>query len=56
MKLIAGLGNPGDRYSSTRHNIGFMVVDALASRHGIRVDNNKKKILTLNVLKMKQRF
>ena len=46
MKLIAGLGNPGDRYSGTRHNIGFMVIDALGSRHAIRVDNNKKKSLT----------
>lgn len=46
MKLIAGLGNPGDKYSNTRHNIGFMVIDALGSRHGIRIDNNKKKSLT----------
>lgn len=46
MKLIAGLGNPGDKYSNTRHNIGFMVVDALGLRHGIRVNNNKKKSLT----------
>ena len=34
---IAGLGNPGERYSDTPHNIGFAVVDELGSRHGIRI-------------------
>ena len=34
MKLIVGLGNPGAKYASNRHNIGFMAVDRIASDHG----------------------
>ena len=37
MFLVAGLGNPGEEYALSPHNLGFLTVDRLAERHGIRV-------------------
>jgi len=46
MFLVAGLGNPGEDYSLTPHNLGFLTVDRLAERHGIRVTRKDSKALT----------
>ena len=45
MVVIAGLGNPGEKYSNTKHNIGFITVDQIAERHGIRISKLKHKAL-----------
>ncbi len=43
--LVAGLGNPGDAYRHTRHNAGFMVIDALAEKYHIAVQRQKFDVL-----------
>jgi len=42
MKIIAGLGNPGEKYKNTRHNVGFMVTEALASKYNVKGSFNSK--------------
>jgi peptidyl-tRNA hydrolase, PTH1 family len=46
MKLIAGLGNPGPEYAGTRHNVGWMVLDAFAEKFRIRFDKHEKNAMT----------
>jgi peptidyl-tRNA hydrolase, PTH1 family len=45
MLLVAGLGNPGEEYALTPHNLGFLTVDRLAERHGIRVTRKDSRAL-----------
>lgn len=41
MYLIVGLGNPGEEYTRTRHNMGFEVIDKLAEKYNIKVSKHK---------------
>ncbi len=45
MFVIVGLGNPGKKYETTRHNAGFLAIDALAEKYGISVTEKKHKAL-----------
>ncbi len=44
--LVVGLGNPGDKYLYTRHNAGFLTLDYIAEKAGVKVDRSKFKALT----------
>lgn len=46
MKIIVGLGNPGEKYSKTRHNVGWLFVDYLAKIYGVDVTKNNCDALT----------
>ena len=46
MYVIAGLGNPGKKYEKTRHNMGFLVIDRIAEKCGIKVNRIKHRALT----------
>ena len=50
--LVAGLGNPGERYARTRHNLGAMVVEELASRAGARL--RKVRFLPVEAAEIKE--
>ena len=43
--MIVGLGNPGREFENTRHNIGWMALDALASRYNLRYDETRSKAI-----------
>lgn len=45
MKLVMGLGNPGDEYKNHRHNVGYMMLDRMAKKLGVALEIRKKKTI-----------
>jgi PTH1 family peptidyl-tRNA hydrolase len=50
VKLIVGLGNPGDEYRLTPHNLGFLAIDRIAGNLGVEVRNRQHRALTARAL------
>ena len=55
MYLIVGLGNPGERYSNTRHNIGFSVVDSVAAHFNLTITRTEQHALVLETVLWRSR-
>ena len=55
-KLLIGLGNPGEEYKNSRHNIGFIMLDKIAENLSVSFDNHKKKSLYARMKKEENQY